>query len=138
MFQALYKHLRGKSPWLNKRTAQIAKADRALSKAQDMEVWGDVMIFPVQQFDNNGGDRVLFSVFQDGLLSVLKGGSVPALAAFRVAQLGENPATGEFLLPPSSCTLTIKLVQCSLFNSWGIQLPEKMGAGVMYDAVMTL
>ena len=93
------------------------------------------MIFPSLQFDSNGGDRVPFSVFQEGLLSVLKGGSVPALPAFRVAELGENSATGELLLPPSSCMLTFKLVQCSLFNTWGTQLPEKMGAGVMYNTV---
>lgn len=31
--------------------------------------------------------------------------------------------------------LTIELVQCSLPNTSIIQLPEKMGAGVMYDTV---
>lgn len=93
------------------------------------------MIFLALQCDSNGGDRVPFSVFQEGLLHVLKGGRVPVLPAFRVAWPGENPATGEFLLPPASCMLTIKLVQCSLFNTWGIQLPEKMGAGVTYNTV---
>lgn len=82
MCQALYKHLGQKSPRLNERMAQIAKAD---SVAQDMKVWGNVMIFLALQFDSNGGDRVPFSVFQEGLLSLLKGGSVPALSAFRVA-----------------------------------------------------
>lgn len=35
------------------------------------------MIFPDLQFDSNGGDRALLTMFQEGLLAVLKGGSVP-------------------------------------------------------------
>jgi len=92
------------------------------------------MIFPALQIDSNGGDRLPFSMFQEGLLSLLKGGNVPALPAFRIAQPEENPAAGEFL-PLSSYMLTIELVQCSLFGTQGIQLPEKMGAGVMYNTV---
>lgn len=57
------------------------------------------MIFPTLQFDSNGGDHVLFSVFQESLPSVLMGLSVPVLPAFRAAQLRKNPATGEFLPP---------------------------------------
>lgn len=92
-------------------------------------MWANLIIVPGLQFDCSGGNRVLFSMFQEDLLSVLKSGRVAALPAFRVAQPGGNSATGEFFLPSSSCTVTIELVQCSLFNTWGIQLPEKMGAG---------
>lgn len=77
------------------------------------------MIFPALQFDSKGGDRELFSVFQEGLLSVVKDWSVPALPAFKVAQPEGNSAAREFLLPPSSCTLAFELVQCSLLNTWG-------------------